>query len=51
MKSTRMKSTRMKSKRNSRRVRRTKTRTAVCWKWYHRVPGTKPYAKHSCAKN
>ena len=24
---------------------------SICWKGYHRVKGTAPYSKHSCAKN
>ena len=24
---------------------------SICWQGYHRVRGTAPYSKHSCAKN
>jgi hypothetical protein len=41
--------TRRKTARKSLRV--PKERTGSCWKGYHRIKGTMPYSKHSCAKN
>ena len=32
------------------KTKSTKTKN-ICWKGYHRVKGTAPYSKHSCAKN
>ena len=31
--------------------RRSPKRKSICWKGYHRVKGTVPYSKGSCAKN
>jgi len=43
-----VKSQRSRTKRNRKLNKGKKT---VCWKGYHRVKGTEPYAKKSCVKN
>ena len=40
-----------KRSRKSRKNKRKSKRKTICWKGYHRVKGTTPYAKHSCIKN
>ena len=51
-------SPRKRSRKRSPRKRSTRKRSprrskgkSICWKGYHRVKGTAPYTKGSCAKN
>ncbi len=48
--SSRKRSPRKRSPRK-RSPRKRSPRKSICWKGYHRVRGTSPYSKGSCAKN
>ena len=48
MKSPKRRSPKRRSPKKSINIPRKKS---ICWKGYHRVKGTRPYSKGSCAKN